>query len=138
MSFVLPGSAIASRVRILAWSNSEYEFLHQRFETFHERLEHVYSQAEMPAMPAASPSSNSSINRNIFGPYGIVTRSSCSSFRSTSHCGGIVALKLPARSPNLNAFAERWVRSVKQKCLSKLILFGEVSLRRALAEYLTH
>jgi hypothetical protein len=42
------------------------------------------------------------------------------------------------RSPNLNAFAERWVRSVKQECLSRLILFGEGSLRRALAEFLEH
>jgi putative transposase len=32
---------------------------------------------------------------------------------------------LPARSPNLNAYAERWVRSVKEECLSKIILFGE-------------
>ena len=38
----------------------------------------------------------------------------------------------------MNAFAERWVRSVKEECLSKLILFGEASLRRALREYLTH
>ena len=44
---------------------------------------------------------------------------------------------LPA-SPNLNAFAERWVRSVKDECLSKLILFGETSLRRALNEYIEH
>jgi hypothetical protein len=42
---------------------------------------------------------------------------------------------LPARSPNLNAYAERWVRSVKEECLSKVILFGERSLRRALSEY---
>ena len=47
-------------------------------------------------------------------------------------------LALPPRSPNLNAFAERWVRSVKQECLSKLILFGEGSLRRALAEFVEH
>ena len=47
-------------------------------------------------------------------------------------------LKLPARSPNLNAFAERWVRSVKQECLSRLILFNETSLKRVLAEYLAH
>ena len=33
---------------------------------------------------------------------------------------------------------ERWVKSVKGECLSKLILFGEKSLRRALREYLTH
>ena len=45
---------------------------------------------------------------------------------------------LPARSPNLNAFAERWVRSIKSECLSKLILFGEVSLRRTLTEFLKH
>jgi len=34
--------------------------------------------------------------------------------------------------------AERWVRSVKQECLSKLILFGEGSLRRALDQYMAH
>jgi hypothetical protein len=45
---------------------------------------------------------------------------------------------LPARSPNLNAYAERWVLSVKQECLSKLILFGERSLRRALSEFIDH
>jgi putative transposase len=43
-----------------------------------------------------------------------------------------------AAQSNLNAFAERWVRSAKQECLSKLILFGESSLRRALTEFLEH
>ena len=47
-------------------------------------------------------------------------------------------VKLPARSPNLNCHAERWVRSVKDECLSKLILFGESSLRRALTAYVAH
>jgi transposase InsO family protein len=47
-------------------------------------------------------------------------------------------LALPARSPNLNAYAERWVRSVKEECLSKVILFGERSLRRVLSEYVDH
>ena len=56
----------------------------------------------------------------------------CASFRTTLAAGGIRAIVLPARSPNLNAYAERWVLSVKQECLSKLILFGEGSLRRAL------
>src|ERR1035437_4710163 len=41
-------------------------------------------------------------------------------------------------SPNLNAYAERWVKSVKDECLSKIILFGERSLRRALSEYVEH
>jgi len=52
--------------------------------------------------------------------------------------GGVDAIKLPPRSPNLNAFAERWVRSVKEECLSRLILFGEVSLKRALTEFTAH
>jgi putative transposase len=45
---------------------------------------------------------------------------------------------LPARSPNLNAHAERWVRSVKAECLSKIIPFGERLLRRAMNDYLAH
>ena len=52
--------------------------------------------------------------------------------------GGVKTLALPARSPNLNAFAERWVRSVKEECLAKLILFGEDSLRPALRDYEAH
>ena len=37
-----------------------------------------------------------------------------------------------------NSYAERWVRSVKEECLSRLILFGESSLRRALQQYMEH
>ena len=62
----------------------------------------------------------------------------CSSFDSLLKTGGVKALKLPARSPNLNSFAERWVRSVKGECLSKLILFGETSVKRALTEFIAH
>ena len=62
----------------------------------------------------------------------------CAAFRSVLAEGGVKVIPLPARSPNLNAFAERWVRSVKQVCLSKLILFGERPLLRALAEFSTH
>jgi hypothetical protein len=62
----------------------------------------------------------------------------CQSFRKIIETGDVKTLPLPARSPNLNAFAERWVKSVKDDCMSKLILFGETSLRRALREYLIH
>jgi putative transposase len=62
----------------------------------------------------------------------------CQSFRTIIESSDVKTLPLPARSPNLNAFAERWVKSVKDDCLSKLILFGEASLRRALREYLVH
>jgi putative transposase len=62
----------------------------------------------------------------------------CPSFQNTLRSVGIQPLRLPARSPNLNAFAERWVRSIKTECLSKLILFGETSLRRAITQFLEH
>jgi len=62
----------------------------------------------------------------------------CASFRTTLASGGIEPIQLPARRPNLNAYAERWVRSVKEECLGKLILFGEGPLRRALADFIDH
>src|SRR5258708_29627341 len=57
------------------------------------------------------------------------------SFWAIIRSGRVEPLALPARSPNLNAYAERWVRSVKEECLSKVILFGERSLRRAVGDY---
>jgi putative transposase len=62
----------------------------------------------------------------------------CASFRSLLAGSGMITIPLPARSPNLNAFAERWVRSAKEECLAKLILFGEGPLSRTLAEFSAH
>jgi len=62
----------------------------------------------------------------------------CAAFDEVLTSEGIHLVKLPPRSPNLKAFAERWVRSVKDECLSKLILFGEMSLARALNEFVAH
>jgi putative transposase len=62
----------------------------------------------------------------------------CAAFADVLASEGIRCLRLPPRSPNLNAYAERWVRSVKEECLSKLILFGERSLQRALTEFIAH
>jgi hypothetical protein len=47
-------------------------------------------------------------------------------------------MQLPKRSPNLNGYMERFMRSIKEECLRKLILFGESSLRNAVTEYLEH
>ncbi len=60
------------------------------------------------------------------------------SFRAIVKASHVEPLKLPAQSTNLNAHAERWVRSVKEEALSKLILSGVTSLRRTLSEYLVH
>jgi hypothetical protein len=62
----------------------------------------------------------------------------CPAFQAVIDAAGITRIPLPPRSPNLNAYAERWVRSVKEECLSRLILFGETSLRHALTQYVAH
>jgi len=62
----------------------------------------------------------------------------CAAFLDVLRSSGIRPLTLPPKSPNLNVFAERWVGSIRQECLSKLILFGEASLRWALNEYIEH
>ena len=45
---------------------------------------------------------------------------------------GVKSVKLPPQSPNLNAYAERFVRTIKESCLDRPILFGEQSLRTAM------
>lgn len=62
----------------------------------------------------------------------------CQAFRDFLKREGIEVIRLPPRSPNLNAFAERWVRSVRDECLSRLIPIGQGMLRGALREYGAH
>ena len=47
-------------------------------------------------------------------------------------------IRLPPRSPNLNAHAERFVRSIKEECLERMIFVGQASLRRAISEFVVH
>lgn len=47
-------------------------------------------------------------------------------------------MKLPARPPNLNARAERFVRTITECCLERMILVGEGSLRQAIHEFVVH
>jgi transposase InsO family protein len=51
---------------------------------------------------------------------------------------GVKCVKLPPQSPNLNAYAEHFVRSIKESCLDRLILFGGHSLQRAMQEFVMH
>ena len=59
-------------------------------------------------------------------------------FKEVLHSGGVETVKLPARSPNLNAYAERFVRSIKSECLAQIIPLGERHLRNAVSEYTKH
>jgi putative transposase len=51
---------------------------------------------------------------------------------------GIHVVRLPPKSPNLNAFAERFVRSIKEECLSRMIFFGQASLQHAIRQFMMH
>jgi transposase InsO family protein len=59
-------------------------------------------------------------------------------FLETLAASGVQSVKLPPHSPNLNAHAERFVRTIKESCLERMILFGEGSLRKALHEFVEH
>ena len=48
------------------------------------------------------------------------------------------SVKLPPRSPNLKAYAERFVRTIKESCLDRMILFGEDALRKSVQEFTAH
>jgi len=62
----------------------------------------------------------------------------CAAFDEVLRSARIQPILLPPRSPNLNAHLERWNRSVKEECLSKMILFGEASLQHVLTHYAHH
>lgn len=51
---------------------------------------------------------------------------------------GVKSIKLPPKSPNLNAYAERFVRSIKSECLDRIIPIGEKHLWRAVDAYVQH
>ena len=59
-------------------------------------------------------------------------------FRKLLESSGVKTVRLPARSPNLNAYAERFVRSIKSECLAQIIPLGERHLREAVREYSEH
>ena len=59
-------------------------------------------------------------------------------FRETLAATGVETVRLPPRSPNLNAYAERFVRTIKESCLGRLILVSERSLRQAIREFVEH
>ena len=51
---------------------------------------------------------------------------------------GIRVVQTPYQAPNANAYAERFVRSIKHECPSRVIPFGARQLRQAIAEYVEH
>ncbi len=62
----------------------------------------------------------------------------CQGFIDLIKDAGIQPVRCPAKAPNCNGYAERFVRSIKYECLNKMIFFGIGSLQRAIRNYLDH
>ena len=59
-------------------------------------------------------------------------------FDNTFASEHIHVIHTPVRAPNANAFAERWVKTVRNECLDKLLIFNEAHLRQVLREYIAY
>ena len=59
-------------------------------------------------------------------------------FKELLGSSGVKTVKLPARSPDLNAYAERFVLSIRSECLDQIVPLGERHLRKAVREYTEH
>jgi len=59
-------------------------------------------------------------------------------FRRTMRAGGVQCRRMPKQSPNLNAYAESFVRTIKRECLSKMILFGEKHVHHVIEQFVEH
>jgi putative transposase len=62
----------------------------------------------------------------------------CAAFQQIIDNAGVHRVPLPPKSPNLKAIAERWMRSVKEEALSRMIVFGARSLWHVLKAYVEH
>lgn len=93
----------------------------------------------------------SQVARNLsdpFNPYGVLRGKTLLihdrdplftlDFAETLRPVGVKTVKLPPRSPNLNAFVERFVRPIKEECLDRIIPLGEKHLRHPVDEYVAH
>ena len=65
-------------------------------------------------------------------------RQSSQAFREILESGGVKIVLCPPRVPQCNAYAERFVRSIKSECLSRLIFLGEEHLRNTISIFIGH
>lgn len=59
-------------------------------------------------------------------------------FRDILESAGITCVKTTVASPNMNPYAERFVRSIKSECLNRMLIFSESHLRHLINEYMEH
>ena len=83
------------------------------------------------------------VARNLFlrgKKYFVIDRDSkfTEAFRKTLAGAEVETVLTAVRAPNMNAVAERFVKTIKDECLSKMVFFGEGMLRRAIGEFVEH
>ena len=76
----------------------------------------------------------SQVARNLIDEFSGFTRN----FRALLNSAGVKSVRLPPKSPNLNAFAERFVLSIKSECLDRMVFLAEGHLRRTIQSYVEH
>jgi transposase InsO family protein len=59
-------------------------------------------------------------------------------FDAVFAAAGIETIRIPPRAPMANAYAERWIRTVRDECLDWTIIWSGEHLHRVLTEYLRH
>jgi len=59
-------------------------------------------------------------------------------FKIVMEAAGIGHIRMPYQAPNANAYAERFVRSIKDECVHRMIFFGKGQLQRALDDFVEH
>jgi putative transposase len=57
-------------------------------------------------------------------------------FDTVFRSAGIHVIPIPHHAPNANAFSERWIRSVREECLDKVLIINQAHLRRVMREYI--
>ncbi len=89
---------------------------------------------------AVQPLGNLAVQHNHLPRFILHDRDSkfTEAFDALAEASGTRIIQLPARSPNLNAYAERWVRRVREECLDQVILLSERHLRYVLKEYVRY
>jgi putative transposase len=65
-------------------------------------------------------------------------KKSTDGFRRLLEGAGVRLVQTPIQAPNANAYAERFVRSIREECLDRLILFGERRLRHVVDQFVAH
>ena len=136
-------TADSSTVEVLAWSGLvRYAVCFViELETRRVQVAGISCRASGEWMQQLARDSTDAVDGFLTGQrFLILDRDSLSSrdFRRLLRESGVRSLLLPAKSPNLTAFARRFVLSVKSECSDHLVLLSEEQLRRALPVYVEH